>query len=96
MAAHFRPRFTGKRQEIVVAVLLNGQNQPLAEKTITEGTPTQATVYVRRIQSGDRRDGGQRNRMSTVAGHAPTSRIVPPKRWNANLKPDCQEPRYVG
>ncbi len=49
VAAHFRPRFTGKRQEIVVAVLLNGQNQPLAEKTITEGTPTQATVYVRRI-----------------------------------------------
>lgn len=49
VAAHFRPRFAGKRQEIVIALLLNGQNHLLAEKEITEGTPTQATVYVRRI-----------------------------------------------
>jgi DNA repair protein RadC len=49
VAAHFRPRFTGKRQEVVIAVFLNGQNQNLAEKEITEGTPTQATVYVRRV-----------------------------------------------
>jgi DNA repair protein RadC len=49
VAAHFRPRFTGKRQEVVIAVFLNGQNQSLGEKEITEGTPTQATVYVRRI-----------------------------------------------
>lgn len=46
---HFRPRFTGKGQEIVIAVFLNGQNQRLGEKDITEGTPTQATVYVRRV-----------------------------------------------
>jgi DNA repair protein RadC len=49
VADHFRPRFTGKRQEIVIALFLNGQNQLLGEKDITEGTPTQATVYVRRI-----------------------------------------------
>ncbi|MBS3905534.1 MAG: DNA repair protein RadC [Syntrophaceae bacterium] len=49
VAAHFRPRFIGKRQEVVIAVFLNGQNQSLGEKEITEGTPTQATVYVRRI-----------------------------------------------
>jgi len=49
VAEHFRPRFTGKRQEIVIAVFLNGQNQHLGEKEIAEGTPTQATVYVRRI-----------------------------------------------
>jgi len=49
VADHFRPRFTGKRQEIVAAVFLNGQNQRLGEKEITEGTPTQATVYVRRV-----------------------------------------------
>jgi DNA repair protein RadC len=49
VADHFRPRFTGQRQETVIAVLLNGQNQCLGEKEITEGTPTQATVYVRRI-----------------------------------------------
>jgi DNA repair protein RadC len=44
IADHFRPRFTGKRQEIVVAVFLNGQNQRLGEKDIAEGTPTQTTV----------------------------------------------------
>lgn len=49
IADHFRPRFTGKGQEIVIAVFLNGQNQRLGEKDITEGTPTQATVYVRRV-----------------------------------------------
>jgi DNA repair protein RadC len=49
VANHFRPRFTGKRQEIVIAVFLSGQNQRLGEKDITEGTPTQATVYIRRI-----------------------------------------------
>lgn len=49
VANHFRPRFTGKREEVVIAIFLNGQNQRLGEKAITEGTPTQATVYVRRI-----------------------------------------------
>jgi len=49
VANHFRPRFTGNRDEIVIAVFLNGQNQRLGEKDITEGTPTQATVYIRRI-----------------------------------------------
>ena len=49
VAAHFHPLFTGKRQEIVIAVFLNGQNQRLGEKEITEGTPTQATVYIRRV-----------------------------------------------
>jgi DNA repair protein RadC len=49
VANHFRPRFTDKREELVIAVFLNGQNQRLGEKDITEGTPTQATVYIRRI-----------------------------------------------
>ena len=49
VAGHFRPLFTGKRQESIIAVFLNGQNQLLSEQEITEGTPTQATVYVRRI-----------------------------------------------
>ncbi|MEW5902680.1 MAG: UPF0758 domain-containing protein, partial [Acidobacteriota bacterium] len=43
IADHFRPRFTGKRQEMVTAVFLNGQNQRLGARDITEGTPTQAT-----------------------------------------------------
>jgi DNA repair protein RadC len=49
VAAHFRPRFTNARQEIVIAVLLNGQNQLIEERVVAEGTPTQATVYVRRV-----------------------------------------------
>ena len=34
VANHFRPRFTGKREEIVIAVFLNAQNQRLGEKDI--------------------------------------------------------------
>lgn len=49
IAAHFRPRFANARHEVVYAVLLNGQNQPLAEKEIARGIPTQATVYVRAV-----------------------------------------------
>jgi DNA repair protein RadC len=49
IANHYRPRFTGKSQEIVTAIFLNGQNQRLGEKDITEGTPTQAMVYIRRV-----------------------------------------------
>ena len=49
VAAHFRPRFVNARQEIAIAVLLNGQNQLIEEKVVAEGTPTQATVYVRRV-----------------------------------------------
>ena len=49
VADHFRPRFTDARQETVIAILLNGQNQLLGEQIITYGTPTQATVYVRRV-----------------------------------------------
>lgn len=49
VAAHFRPRFISARQEIAIAVLLNGQNQLIEENVVAEGTPTQATVYVRRV-----------------------------------------------
>jgi len=49
VAAHFRPRFVNSRQETAVAVLLNGQNQLIEEKVVAEGTPTQATVYIRRV-----------------------------------------------
>jgi DNA repair protein RadC len=49
IAGHFGPRFMDKRQERVFAVFLNGQNKHLGEKEITEGTPTQATVYIRRV-----------------------------------------------
>jgi DNA repair protein RadC len=49
VAAYIRPRFEGRRQECFVTVLLDGQNQLLAERLIAEGIPTQATVYVRRV-----------------------------------------------
>lgn len=32
-----------------MTILLDGQNRLLAESFITEGIPTQATVYVRRV-----------------------------------------------
>ncbi len=49
VAAYIRPRFEGKRQECFLTILLDGQNRLLAEKMISEGIPTQATVYVRRV-----------------------------------------------
>jgi DNA repair protein RadC len=49
VAAYIRPRFEGKRQECFLAVFLDGQNHLLAERAISEGIPTQATVYVRRV-----------------------------------------------
>lgn len=49
VAAYFSPRFESKRYECFLVLLLNGQNQLLAERIIAEGIPTQATVYVRRI-----------------------------------------------
>jgi len=49
IASYIRPKFEGKRQELFLAILLDGQNQLLAEKTIAEGIPTQATVYIRRV-----------------------------------------------
>ena len=49
VAAYIRSRFEGKRQELFLAVLLDGQNRLLAERVIAEGIPTQATVYVRRV-----------------------------------------------
>jgi DNA repair protein RadC len=49
VAAFIHPRFEGKRQECFLTILLNGQNQLLAERWVAEGIPTQATVYVRRV-----------------------------------------------
>lgn len=49
VVAYIRPRFEGQRQECFLSILLDGQNRLLAERLITEGTPTQATVYVRRV-----------------------------------------------
>jgi DNA repair protein RadC len=49
VAAYLAPRLANARQEVVIALLLNGQNRLLDEKVIAEGTPTQATVYVRRV-----------------------------------------------
>ena len=49
VVTYVRPRFEGKRQECFLTILLDGQNQLLAERLITEGIPTQATVYIRRV-----------------------------------------------
>jgi DNA repair protein RadC len=49
VAAYLEPRLANARQEIAVALLLDGQNRLLDEKVIAEGTPTRATVYIRRV-----------------------------------------------
>lgn len=49
IARHFRPRLLNARREMVYVVLLNGENQLIETRLIAEGTPTEATVYVRRI-----------------------------------------------
>lgn len=49
VVAYIRPRFEDQRQECFLSILLDGQNRLLAERLITEGIPTQATVYVRRV-----------------------------------------------
>jgi DNA repair protein RadC len=49
VAAYLEPRLLRARQEIMVALFLDGQNRLLDEKMIAEGTPTQATVYIRRV-----------------------------------------------
>jgi DNA repair protein RadC len=49
VVAYCRPKFEGKRHELFLALLLDGQNQLLAERIVAEGVPTQATVYTRRV-----------------------------------------------
>lgn len=49
IAKHFRSGFLNARREMVYAVLLNGENQLIETRLIAEGTPTEATVYIRRI-----------------------------------------------
>lgn len=51
VADYIRPGFEGKRQECFLAIFLDGQNRLLAEKNITDGIPTQATVKVRRAMA---------------------------------------------
>ena len=43
------PKFEGKRHEQFLILLLDGQNNLLAERVISEGIPTQAVVYTRKI-----------------------------------------------
>lgn len=49
VASYLRPQLIGARQEVVRALFLDGQNRLIEDKVIAEGTPTQATVYIRRV-----------------------------------------------
>lgn len=49
VADYLRPQLASMRQETVVALLLDGQNRLIEKKIVAEGTPTQATVYIRRV-----------------------------------------------
>lgn len=46
------PRFGGARNEIAVALYLDGQNHLLEDRVIAEGIPTQSTIYIRRVLEG--------------------------------------------
>jgi DNA repair protein RadC len=46
------PRFAGARNEIAVALYLDGQNHLLEDRVIAEGVPTQSTIYLRRVLEG--------------------------------------------
>ncbi|NQU63332.1 MAG: DNA repair protein RadC [SAR324 cluster bacterium] len=49
VAEYCYPKYEGKRYELFLALLLDGQNHLLAERIIAEGVPTQATIYTRRV-----------------------------------------------
>jgi DNA repair protein RadC len=51
VAVHFRPRFVNARQEIAIAILLNGQNQ-LIEERVAEEHPL-ATVLRRVLEEAE-------------------------------------------
>jgi DNA repair protein RadC len=46
------PRFVGARNEIAMALYLDGQNHLLEDRVIAEGIPTQSTIYIRRVLEG--------------------------------------------
>lgn len=49
VAAHLRSRVLNARHESVYVVLLDGENRHIDTRLISEGTPTEATVYTRRV-----------------------------------------------
>ena len=49
IASYCYPKFEGARHEQFIALLLDGQNNLLAERLISEGIPTQAVVYTRKV-----------------------------------------------
>jgi DNA repair protein RadC len=51
IAAYCYPKFEGKRDEQFLALLLDGQNNLLAERIISEGIPTQSVVYARKVMT---------------------------------------------
>jgi DNA repair protein RadC len=49
IAEYCYPRYEGKRDEMFLALLLDGQNNLLAERLISEGIPSQSVVYTRKV-----------------------------------------------
>ncbi len=52
VASYLSPNYRNARNEVVVALYLDGQNRILEECEIGEGTPTQANVFVRTVIEG--------------------------------------------
>jgi len=49
IARYCYPKFESKRHEQFLAFLLDGQNNLLAERIISEGIPTQSVIYTRKV-----------------------------------------------
>jgi len=49
VAAYCSPKFESKRHEQFMALMLDGQNDLLSERIISEGIPTQSVVYTRKV-----------------------------------------------
>ena len=51
IADYCYPKFEGKRDEQCIALYLDGQNNLLAERLISEGIPSQSVVYTRKVMA---------------------------------------------
>jgi DNA repair protein RadC len=49
MCRYCYPKFESKRHEQFLIFLLDGQNNLLAERSISESIPTQSVVYIRKV-----------------------------------------------
>lgn len=52
VANYLAPRYRNARNELVIALFLDGQNRLIEELVMSEGTPTQTNLHVRSVAEG--------------------------------------------